>query len=296
MQAGQPSRSPRVAQIRAMLPITSIVMASDLTQRSTAALARAVSLKEQLGAHLTVLHVLDAATAPDQSEQLRRQAVEVLQAQLRSVVQDEQRRLWMKVLEGEPDTTIVAEAIGTDLVILGDARKPGWRERFVGTTTERVVRMSERPVLMVRRPADRPYQRLFSAFDGSAASCRALSIGLGIASAAQCLVMQANETRLLAEFTSRQAGNALVKRHLDTIMTQLKTTLHAPLLAEPQVQIVEGYAHILIREGIRDFSPDLVVLGTHARSAAATAFLGSFARDLLADTDCDVLIAPPERS
>ena len=41
-----------------MLPITSIVVASDLTQRSTAALARAISLKEQLGAHLTVL--LDA--------------------------------------------------------------------------------------------------------------------------------------------------------------------------------------------------------------------------------------------
>jgi chaperonin GroEL len=34
-----------------------------------------------------------------------------------------------------------------------------------------------------------------------------------------------------------------------------------------------------------------LVLGTHARSASATAFVGSFARDLLADTDCDVLIA-----
>ena len=50
-----------------------------------------------------------------------------------------------------------------------------------------------------------------------------------------------------------------------------------------------------IRERMRDFSPDLVVLGTHACSATATAFLGSFARDLLADTDCDVLIAPPDR-
>jgi universal stress protein E len=281
-----------------MLPITSIVIASDLTQRSTVALARAVNLKEQLGAHLTVLHVLDAVTAPDRSEQLRRQAVERLQAQVRSVIQDEPRRVWMKVLEGEPDKTIIGEVTDTDLVILGDGRKPGWRERFVGTTTERVVRMSERPVLMVRRSADRPYQRLFSAFDGSAAACRALSIGLSIASEAQCLVMQANETRLLAEFASRRAGNALVKRHVDTIMTQLSTTLHyhAPLAAKPQVQIVEGYPHILIREGIRDFSPDLVVLGTHARSAAATAFLGSFARDLLADTDCDVLIAPPERS
>jgi universal stress protein E len=154
--------------------------------------------------------------------------------------------------------------------------------------------MSEGPVLIVRQPVDRPYQRLFSAFDGSAGACRALSIGLSIANEAQCLVM----TRIVAEFASRRSGNALVNRHVDTVLTQLRTTLQdlAPLPAEPQVQIVEGDAHFLIREGMRDFSPDLVLVGTHARSAAATAFLGSFARDLLAETDCDVLIAPPERS
>ena len=162
-----------------MLDITSIVVASDLTKRSTVALKRAICLKKQLGAHLTVLHVFDCATEPDKSEQRRREAVEMLQAQVRSVTQEELRHLWLRVLEGERDRTrtIITEAMGADLTILGDGRKPGWRERFVGTTTERVVRMSERPVLVVRRPADRPYQRLFSAFDGSAAACRALSIG-----------------------------------------------------------------------------------------------------------------------
>jgi nucleotide-binding universal stress UspA family protein len=281
-----------------MLPITSIVIASDLTQPSTVALARAVSLKAQLGAHLTVLHVLEATTAADLSEQPRRQAVELLAAQLRSVTHEELRHLWLKVVEGEADKTIIAEAMDADLIILGDGRKAGWRERFGGTTTERLVRMSERPVLIARRPAERPYQRLFSAFDGSAAACRALSIGLSIANEAQCLVMHANETRIAAEFASRRAANALAKRHLDTVMTELRTTLQdlAPLPAQPQVKIVEGNAHFLIREGMRDFSPDLVVAGTHARSAVATAFLGSFAADLLADTDCDVLIAPPERS
>jgi universal stress protein E len=280
-----------------MLDITSIVVASDLTKRSTVALKRAIRLKKQLGAHLTVLHVFDCAAEPDKSEQRRREAVEMLQAQVRSVTQEELRHLWLRALEGEHDRTIITEAMGADLTILGDGRKPGWRERFVGTTTERVVRMSERPVLVVRRPEDRPYQRVFSAFDGSAAACRALSIGLSVANEARCLVMHANETPVLAEFATPPAGDALVKRHVDTVMTQLRSTLlHlAPLPAEPQVEVVEGNAHFLIRERMRDFSPDLVVLGTHARSAAASAFLGSFARDLLADTDCDVLIAPPDR-
>jgi universal stress protein E len=283
-----------------MLSITSIVIASDLTKRSTLALERAVRLKKQFGAHLTLLHVVDGAAAPAQPQRRRRRAKELLQAQVRSVCEDESRHLWLKVVEGERDTTIIAEAenAGADLIILGNGRKPGWRERFVGTTTERIVRLSERPILVVRRPPDTPYRRLFCPFDGSPAACRALSIALSVANEAECLVMHANEGPILAELTTRQAGDALVKRHFDAVMTELRAALQriAPLSAELQVRVVEGNAHFLSCEHMRDFSPDLVALGTHARRAATTAFLGSLARDLLADTDCDVLIAAPGRT
>jgi nucleotide-binding universal stress UspA family protein len=109
--------------------------------------------------------------------------------------------------------------------------------------------------------------------------------------------MHANDTRVLAEWATRRAGDALLKRHIDTVMTKLRGALQhlAPLPVEPQVRVVEGNAHFLIREHMREFSPDLVALGTHARSPAATAFLGSLARDFLADTDCDMLIAAPGR-
>jgi nucleotide-binding universal stress UspA family protein len=283
-----------------MLSITSIVIASDLAKQSTLALQRAVRLKEQLGANLTLLHVLDGAAEPAQTEERRQRAKELLQAQVRSVCEDETRHLWLKVVEGERETTIIAEAeeASADLLILGDGRKPGWRQRFVGTTTERIVCLSECPVLVVRQPADSAYRRLFCPFDGSPAACRALSIALTVAHEAECLVMHANDTRILAEWATRRAGDALVKRHIDTVMTELRAALQrlAPLPAEPQVRVVEGNAHFLIREHMRDFTPDLVALGTHARSPTATAFLGSFARDLLAETDCDLLIAAPERT
>ena len=227
-----------------MLSITSIVIASDLAKRSTLALQRAVRLKEQLGANLTLLHVLDGAAEPAQSEERRQRAKELLQAQVRSVCEDETRHLWLKVVEGERETTIIAEGeeAGADLLILGDGRKPGWRQRFVGTTTERIVRLSECPVLVVRQPADSGYRRLFCPFDGSPAACRALSIALSVANEAACLVMHANETRILAEWATQRAGDALVKRHIDTVMTELRAALQrlAPLPAEPQVRVVEG--------------------------------------------------------
>jgi nucleotide-binding universal stress UspA family protein len=281
-----------------MLSITSIVIASDLTRQSTLALQRAVKLKRQLAANLTLLHVVDGAAKPAQMKR-RQSARELLQAQVRSACEDESRRLWLKVLDGERDSTIIAEAdrAGADLIILGDGRTQGWQQRLLGTTTERIVRLSECPVLMVRQPADGPYRRLFCAFDGSLAAGRALSLALSVANGAECLVMHANETRNLADWVTRQAGDALVKRHIDTVMSELRAALQrlAPLSAEPQVRLVEGSVRCLIRDAMRDFAPDLVALGTHARSPAATALLGSLARDLLADTDCDVLIAAPGR-
>ena len=145
-----------------MLGITSIVIASDLTRQSTLALQRAVKLKRQLAANLTLLHVVDGAAKPAQMKR-RQSARELLQAQVRSACEDESRRLWLKVLDGERDSTIIAEAdrAGADLIILGDGRTQGWQQRLLGTTTERIVRLSECPVLMVRQPADGPYRRLF---------------------------------------------------------------------------------------------------------------------------------------
>jgi universal stress protein E len=277
--------------------ISKIVVASDLTQPSTLALQRALRLKQQLGASLTLAHVIDGVAEPDQAEQRRRHAKELLQAQVRSASEDETRRLWLKVLEGERDTTIIAEAEKADLIVLGDGRKPGWRERFVGTTTERIVRASECPVLLVRRPAEGPYRRLFCPFDGSPAACRALRIALSVAGEAQCLIMHADETRTLTEWATRQAGDVLIKRHIDMVMSELRATLQrlARPAVEPEVRILEGSAQVLIPEQMRDFRPDLVALGTHARSRVVTAFLGSLARDLLAASDCDVLVAVPQR-
>jgi nucleotide-binding universal stress UspA family protein len=205
-----------------MLSITCIVVASDLAKQSTLALQRAVRLKKQLGVNLTLLHVLDGAAEPARTEERRQGAKE--QAQVRSVCKDETHHLWLKVVEGERDTTIIAEAeeLGADLLILGDGRKPGWWQRFVGTTTERIVHLSQCPVLVVRQPADSAYRRLFCPFDGSPAACRALNTALSVANESECLVMHANETRILAEWAPRRAGDALVKRHIDTVMTELR--------------------------------------------------------------------------
>jgi fructose-1,6-bisphosphatase/sedoheptulose 1,7-bisphosphatase-like protein len=48
-----------------------------------------------------------------------------LRAQVKSVCEDETRNLWLKVVEGERDTTIITEPeeVGADLLILGDGAR-----------------------------------------------------------------------------------------------------------------------------------------------------------------------------
>jgi nucleotide-binding universal stress UspA family protein len=47
----------------------------------------------------------------------------------------------------------------------------------------------------------------------------------------------------------------------------------------------------VIRETIASFQPDLLAMGTHARSVIAVAMVGSLAREFLVEAPCDVLVA-----
>jgi nucleotide-binding universal stress UspA family protein len=270
-----------------MFTISHIVVAADLTERSAAALQQAARLKQELAADVTVIHVLVGAPAHS-----IRQVLDRLHTEVDAFFGPDARHVWLKVLEGQDHAAIIAEAaaIGADLILLGDGRKPGWRERFIGTTTERVVRLSGLPVLVVRRPA-RPYQRMLAAFDGSEAACRALGIGRTIASSSQCRVVHGNERPIVVDFATRPAGDAVLEQHVSAITSAVRNTL----LTKPEVdvRVIDGNPHFLMRDQLREFDPDLVAVGTHARSVVASKVLGSFARDLVADTNCDVLIAPP---
>jgi nucleotide-binding universal stress UspA family protein len=107
--------------------------------------------------------------------------------------------------------------------------------------------------------------------------------------------VHATQRGTLVEFAARKAGDALMERKVQTMLTALRAALQqvVPTPAAPEVRIVDGNVHFLARDCMREFSPDLVAVGTHARSAGATMLLGSFACDFLVDAGCDVLIAPP---
>ena len=66
-----------------------------------------------------------------------------------------------------------------------------------------------------------------------------------------------------------------------------------PLQIAPEVKIVEGSPYFVVRDELKKNQPDLLAMGTHARSSLGTALVGSLARDLLTEASCDVLVARP---
>ena len=71
--------------------------------------------------------------------------------------------------------------IKTDLIIMGMHSKAKFRDLFVGTTVERVVRKGVLwPVLIVKNKPTGPYKNIVAAIDFAPGSKSALRTGYGI--------------------------------------------------------------------------------------------------------------------
>ncbi len=70
----------------------------------------------------------------------------------------------------------------------------------------------------------------------------------------------------------------------------------APGWQQPHVLIEDGAPNFLLRDYVRDKEVDLLVLGTHGRSAFLEIFLGSTAKVIMDDVPCDALVIREPRA
>jgi nucleotide-binding universal stress UspA family protein len=267
-----------------MTEIKHILVASDLTDRSCLALGRAIQLKRASAAALTLLHVIEPGLTEELEHNRRATARATLETHLSQASHEELRRVIIEVLVGNPVSTIVAEAEarGADLIVLGEPPKRRLKELFVGTTAERVVRNSQRPVLVVKTQSDGPYQRVVVAFDLSEAAERVLDTALSLAPHAQFRLVHA----------SGPGGAERTRGHLDDATKQVRDRSAYPS-ARVALEVVEGHPASVVANARAAFDADLLATGTHGRGRLQTAFLGSVAQELAATSACDILVTRP---
>lgn len=144
-----------------LLNIKSILVPTDFSAESEKALPYAVAFARQLGAKLTLLHVVEPIATPDFAKSF---PLAMENDKLMAVCNRHLQRI-AKDIEIEPklvEKTLVrfgrafdeiARAAGTlkvDLIIIATHGYTGLKHALLGSTTERVVRHAPCPVLVVR--------------------------------------------------------------------------------------------------------------------------------------------------
>jgi nucleotide-binding universal stress UspA family protein len=209
-----------------------------------------------------------------------------------------------RIRVGNPAAEIASEAAlrKPELIVMGRGGQKV-RDFFVGSTAERVIRRSQRPVLVVRRPARDPYQRPLLALDLDRAARSVLATSfrilplprprLGIVHAYDIPYYGLTYASL-----SPDRAAAYRRDQREAVLRELNLLLRPSRGSAPEwaPYVRHGSPRTVIPETVAQTDADLLVLGTRANTGLAHVLLGTVAGDVLRSVPCDVLVVPPKRN
>ncbi|MCP1650579.1 universal stress protein [Pseudomonas nitroreducens] len=264
-----------------------LLVAHDLSVEADIAVRRAAQLARQHGASVTLLHVIEEFF-PDRMMATVREAAEVaLRDAARSSGLDD-CQLQIRQGRAANNVTEAVQELGADLLLIG-AHHQQLLERFDGTTLERIARHCRAPILLAVEESAAPYAKALAGLDLSHCSCQAWRAGYRLLTpAAELLALNAYQP-------GKKAGRA--DSHLQTQRELLRQALQderAQVPASgPQLlcAVQQGTAQQALETALREWAPDLLILGSRSRGAIEQAMLGSATRYFLRRPPCDVLIS-----
>ncbi|MFT7134872.1 MAG: universal stress protein E [Akkermansiaceae bacterium] len=284
--------------------IESLLFATDFSTRSELSLDRALKLTGGQADRIGVLHVIDREVSETLVRGEQSAAPPIMDELLDARLASDAPRPAMLIRKGDPFEEIVAAADDRDddLIVMGAPRPRRFLESLRGTTLERVIRASTRPVLTVRSPADGPYRRVLIATDMSDTSAFAIETAhrLGLLAEARVTIVHAlwpptphmvSHSAMTIDLMQSQiaADKAATNEEMISFLDGLQLGSF-----KPEIRVIEGTPQMAVRDCVSELLPDLVVLGTRGRSGVLRFVLGSVAEDLLSWLPVDVLAVPPE--
>ncbi|HQE19706.1 MAG TPA: universal stress protein [Aggregatilineales bacterium] len=292
-----------------MAPPGPILVATDFSGHARHAATRAARLAHDTRSALTLVHILPAPPVTKIREWLgassaREQKVcDAARRQLRQLASEltSVRRVEFDIeaaAGSAPDEIVrAAERVDARLLVLG-ARGAGFLRRLVlGTTSQRLVRRTDRPLLVVRQTANRSYRRVLVAVDFSPQSRHALILARRVAPNAKLVILTVFEVPFEGKIRFAGVDDATFEiyrqRARARALRQLHALAHEAGLSPSQweLSVVEGDASRRIVEQEQSRNCDLVVLAPHSQSAVADLLLGSVTRHVLAEGRVDVLLS-----
>lgn len=266
-------------------------------------------------AHDSTIHILNVADTTQVSvARIQGEVIDVLEQEGEEIIQEAAERAEERgittdaeVIQGKPFRTIIeyADSHGVDIVVLPTHGRSGLERFLLGSTTERVIRRTEVPVLSIRPDADSaieyPFKNVLVPTDGSDCANQALALGVDVAKA------EGATLHLLSVIAIASLGvDVRSEIHTDTLEERASDLIdEARAFAENSgVDSVSGSIEFgpsvnkVISSYVEEHNVDLIVAGTHGRSGFDRYIMGSVTEDLIRTAPVPVLTVrePPQEA
>ncbi len=271
--------------------IQTILIASDLSERSDRALRRAMKIAQTIGANCHVVTVVDSQLPEDLTNTLVAQSEDTLKTQVRDLEGD--AKIQVKV--GDPLSEISQHAhdIHADLLVLGVHRPRKFLDFIRETTMERLVKFSDIPVLLVKTLPNADYHTVLAPTAFSPACANALKTSQHIVPNAEVEMLHAVHIPfpgLTGDGPSSEMAKDK-KAEAEQHATEWAQRFSLNLETIPLTTVTDEIYQALHRKLGTD-TYDLVAIGAHTRHAPSR-HVGSFASELIRKSTFDLLVAQP---
>ncbi len=288
-----------------------LLAATDFSAPARHALERAAQLAQlHPDARLTLAHVVSASAldklrrlipgeAAKLESELLAQAGKSLAELASSLASRYGDHIDTELLQGSALTALAesADARHADLLVTGARGAHFVREMLLGSTTERVLSKSRRPLLAVKQRPQAPYRRILAPVDFSAHAAAAVDVAHAWLPNADIVLLNAFEVELESTFRLAGIGDDRIHEYRiqarDAAIAEMDAfvaTLEVPANKLTR-RFVHGAATLRIIEHEQTVDADLIVMGKHGQSVMEELLLGSVTKHVLAHSASDVLIA-----
>jgi nucleotide-binding universal stress UspA family protein len=299
-----------------MIVLKHVLVGTDFSAASEAALTYGRALAQLFGATLHLLHVAENDFLRSTPADPRAVDAGLRRALAARLTDEDRRTLHARAIvevSDAPEEAIVeyARSAPIDLIVLGTHGRTGVSHALIGSVAERVVRTAPCPVLTVRQPE---HEFVFSdaqkseaamillknilvATDFSEPSDAALAYGRELARtfSAQLVVLNVTDNIMARAYGGdgfvfsdpllQQDVEAAARKQADALLSdEDRDQLRAKALV-----LTSNTPAFAIVDYARANNVDLIVMGTHGRGAVAQLLMGSVAERVVRTAPCPVL-------
>ena len=272
-----------------------VLAATDFSRRGMLAVARAVAIAKGASASLTIVHAVDEDLPAKVLKGRMKEADSLVAAAARAAKAPRARR---QVVRGDVYWALhtAAKMVEADIIVAGDHRRNVFRDIFRDTTIERLVRVSEVPVLIARRPVTPSYNHALVGVDSDeGAGLISILESFGGAAPDKITVLLAFQAPAIGLMYRAAVDRVAIDRHQTEVARKARAHLLASLAehrTRARARVVEGEPAQVLKEFAEGSRCDLIAVSTHARRGMARLLIGSVSAELLHHGSTDLLVAP----